>query len=790
MKVQKIQLATCSCEVETISHFQKEQALRDKYSDQVLESMSPSALKSLPKPLYKFELLYPKGLKVIRQIEIVESSKGRTIKKVVRPFKSGISKDKWLPYRHELLKEAKDKAILVGEGEKVADNAIAHGLVCLSLVGSGIKSKSDFTVHHTLFSEAIAHGVRQIIYLADHDEAGITQTIRFYKAWQEFGSDELDIILLPTRALFKLVRRSPEPKDDFADLVPFLTDDFKELLERLIEIEGDNYTTEILALDHQYEGLFKEEKKKELEKIYDKSDVGSNNQYALTQELINRLSNPEIPEYVRELEITQFAQQWKVNANDIRKALKARIEKDQDAEYIASVDLDDLINTPKISLDLEYLVGEAVALEFRKQAKYLNTNPDALFVSTLPSIATLIGNRQVVEVSKDTNFRVKPILRVMIVGDSGTGKSNIINAGSYAIKARDKRLLRDYAEEVEYWLSLSKEDQEKANKPIKKQYVFNNINFDGLYKNIMANGGIGLILRDELKGYFDMLQAKSGYGDYQAQDLELFEGEPISKERQNSDISYYIENPVVSILGTVQWKVLSDIFAHDNDTNGTSARWIIWCGDLPIYDRQRNNGDESWAIFQKGLLEVLTNQPIDHLLSIDNDADDYLMEWYRTKIKPIIVTTDIAQVRSKCSKLVTEAIKIAQCLHPIHYYYTSISGVAINSNSIHLETIKRACYLSEYLLKHFQYGYTLTQESLIDGQLTKILSIIERKGEVTASNIHRALGGSRSKISLDRIPELLTQLIELKHITRIATKRGFKVAIAKNNNKVTLEGKK
>ncbi|MGY6530920.1 MAG: VapE domain-containing protein [Cyanobacterium sp.] len=103
-----------------------------------------------------------------------------------------------------------------------------------------------------------------MIYLADNDEAGITQAIRFYKAWQEFDSEDLDILLLPTRALFKLVGRSPEPKDDFADLVPFLTEDFKELLESLIQIEGDNYTTELLALDHQYEGLLEE--KKEIKK--------------------------------------------------------------------------------------------------------------------------------------------------------------------------------------------------------------------------------------------------------------------------------------------------------------------------------------------------------------------------------------------------------------------------------------------------------------------------------------------------------------------------------------------
>lgn len=189
--------------------------------------------------------------------------------------------------------------------------------------------------------------------------------------------------------------------------------------------------------------------------------------------------------------------------------------------------------------------------------------------------------------------------------------------------------------------------------------------------------------------------------------------------------------------------------------------------------------DDSWFMFQQGLLDVLTTQPIDHILTIEKDAKDYLINWYRKRVKPVIETTDIPQVKSKCSKSLTEAIKIAQCLHQFHHHYCSIRGVAVQANSIHLETIKRACYLSEYLLKHFRYAYTITQESLIDGQLARILKIIEKKGEVTASNIHRALGGTHSKITLDRIPELLTQLIELKRITRVATHKGFKVTIAK-----------
>nr|OEJ78119.1 hypothetical protein A5482_14190 [Cyanobacterium sp. IPPAS B-1200] len=71
------------------------------------------------------------------------------------------------------------------------------------------------------------------------------------------------------------------------------------------------------------------------------------------------------------------------------------------------------------------------------------------------------------------------------------------------------------------------------------------------------------------------------------------------------------------------------------------------------------------------------------------------------------------------------------------------------------------------------------QDTFCQYEFCEKLNIIEKKGEVTASNIHRALGGTHSKISLDRIPELLTQLIELKRITRINTKKGFKVTIAK-----------
>ena len=267
-------LATCSASVDNIiSHYEKEAKLRAKYSEQYLMDMPEDEFKALfhkypekPKNLYYFKLSYPNQLSVTRSIFPNINANGlRSLEKAVKP-KYGTKKNHWLPYHLKLFPQANGKWILVLEGEKPCDYALNDGYISTSIIGSHSNSKSDFTVFNRLFDEAVANGIKGLVYIADHDEAGIKKAIKFYKAYSEYPNKNLfEVVLLPTSELIKKIAGKVADKgDDYVELSRLIPEDKKEharkLLEYIITHEGDNYTTELLSYDQQYDNLFTKKK--------------------------------------------------------------------------------------------------------------------------------------------------------------------------------------------------------------------------------------------------------------------------------------------------------------------------------------------------------------------------------------------------------------------------------------------------------------------------------------------------------------------------------------------------
>jgi len=772
-------LATCNISViSNITHYKKEQALRNKYSDEKLNSLSEEEINKLPNPLYSFTLAYPNGLKVIREIRAEKFQKGRTIKKTVKPFRGGIPKNKWLPYRHELLTLAKDKAILVGEGEKVADNAIAHGLVCLSLVGSGVKSKSDFTVHHTLFKEAIAHGVKELVYIADNDDPGIVQAIRFYKAWQEFDSEDLDILLLPTRALFKLVGRSPEPKDDFADLVPHLTEDFKELLECLIDLEGDNYTTEILALDHQYEGLFEEEEKKKekLDKTFEKSDVGSNFKSILSRQFIDEITQPIFTEADRYGKIAEFCANTGIPSSILEKSIKAKLEQNDQIQEIEELSprIDDLLKIPYEVLDLNRILGDLFyGTIFEESAKNFPTSPMALFTCLLALISGTIGTRRRVVFNKHW---IEPcILRVGFVADSGSIKSPVMNMMIQALKKKDRQEYKRYRQELlefEENEQLPPERQAKISKPIRQKLIIQDATIDGIYRVHQENPKGFLCYADELAGFFERLNKFIKGGDDISRDLELYGGKMVDKIRANKDHDIELERTAVSVLGSLQWSVLEKIFNNPQDSRGISARWILWGGHLP----DAYMPDD---FIETGLDDILENL-VDEILKfteldlIVSPSAKKVFKKAQHKLFEKRKELSNEQLKLKYSKAKGEILRIAGVLHTWHWVFQT--GVADSPTIVNTEIMELAIEATFYYLRQFEYLVIKCTENMMDARLLKILELTKKKGEINASIIRQFIREFKN-IPAHEINNLLLLLIEKGQVIQVPNRQGIKIKL-------------
>lgn len=511
-----------------------------------------------------------------------------------------------------------------------------------------------------------------------------------------------------------------------------------------------------------------------------KNDVAENNIIALTRELIERLAKPDIGKDKRDIEVAIFCHQYRVSERAINKAIDSKIEYDYKESELENINsyLDDLVNIPKKKLDLDYLLGSVNASYFKDQAKAIPTNPDALLFSFLPQIAALIGtHNQVVIVNKSTNWIVKPILRTAIVADSGSAKSAVLKNATYGINKINNNNLKQYYNELKAWELLPPEERYNYPKPLKNQIVLKDFNFEGLYKCLSDNRhGSALIIRDELKGYFNIVTSKNGRGDEVQKDLELFEGDEIIKTRQGDEFTVYIPSSTVSMTGCLQWHTLQQIFNHDDDVSGVSPRWLFCCSDLPEYKIMPHSDDDSWTTFMTQIAEILLNRqtPIATELTLSQEAFEYMQNWFNVIRRDTRLKANYLQITSKETKIASDIIKIAQCLHNF-FLVTGEFEIAPQNNIIDIGVMERAIYFCEFALAHFTYAFTKCQEGLLDAQLTRILEIVNKKGECTAKELKNALGGVKCKLSIQEVGELALQLVTLKKLERVATKKGIRV---------------
>jgi hypothetical protein len=480
-------------------------------------------------------------------------------------------------------------------------------------------------------------------------------------------------------------------------------------------------------------------------------------------------------------DIALFCHQHRIPEKLIRTAIDERRKESYLQEEIKHfLDLDNLIATPKRSLDLPFLLGDELGNLFIKQAQGIPTNPDALFCLFLPAIASLIGTKQHILANEFTDFIVPYVFRVAMVADSGSAKSAVLKTATYCAEKINKRNWRKHLSELKKWELTSEKD--RGEKPIIKRTVFKDFNFEGLYKALEENGhGSGLVIRDELNGYFMMITSnRTGQGDNIQKDLELFEGGQVDKLRMSDDCTYNIEMTAVSMVGCLQWSVLEKLFSHQADDSGISPRWNFFAGELPEYMlTDRVKGTSALTDKMGSLANYFENTNLPKILRISDIAYEYLQNWFNSDMRMQRLKANFIQEKSKHNKILSDCIKLAGILHNLHIALKT--GLVEDVDEIGVEIMMLACYLSEFFLSQYLYCFLKCQGNLLDGQLTRILEKVEKAGEkgITASQILYAIGGSKCKLSADKIGELALQLVSLGKLKRIPTKQGVKVVFVK-----------
>ena len=214
----------------------------------------------------------------------------------------------------------------------------------------------------------------------------------------------------------------------------------------------------------------------------------------------------------------------------------------------------------------------------------LDSNIDYMGCSLLWLISVSIGNS--IEVEVKIGWTENATVWISLVGKAGIGKTPSINNVIFPLQKVNSREIKNYYKELEkfeYYDNLSKKEKEESievQKPIKKQFIANDITLEALVDLHQESENAVGVFKDELAGWLkDMNKYRAG------SDLEFWlscwSGKSVSLNRLTRKGSF-VEKPFIPVLGGIQPSILNSFYTEENKDNGFMDRMLLSFPDSKI----------------------------------------------------------------------------------------------------------------------------------------------------------------------------------------------------------------
>jgi len=207
----------------------------------------------------------------------------------------------------------------------------------------------------------------------------------------------------------------------------------------------------------------------------------------------------------------------------------------------------------------------------------LDSNIDYMGCSLLWLISVCIGNSIEIEVKRGWNENATVWLS--LVGKAGIGKTPSINNIIFPLQKINSREIKNYfkkLEKYEFYENLSakeKKDYPEVEKPVKKQFIANDITLEALVDLHQESDNAVGMFKDELAGWLkDMNKYRAG------SDLEFWlscwSGKSVSLNRLTRKGSF-VDKPFIPVLGGIQPSILNSFYTEENKDNGFMDRMLL-----------------------------------------------------------------------------------------------------------------------------------------------------------------------------------------------------------------------
>lgn len=272
------------------------------------------------------------------------------------------------------------------------------------------------------------------------------------------------------------------------------------------------------------------------------------------------------------------------------------------------------IEEPKIDFPID-LLPEWLQETIKEHSESYGTPQELWAIAFLSGIATAAGKRIYLI---NNNYRNYPQLWIMVVGSSGTGKSEAFRVAFRRISEIDAEKFARYQEAYRDW-----EINEKAGAaPRWEQMIIGDTTPEAMF-SVLAHSPNGLTLyRDELSGWFSDFGRynKSGeVGHY----ISIFDNQALSINRKKEQPQLIIE-PFLNIFGTIQPGILTELLnKKDFELSGFAQRFLFLYPEFPERKYKRTTTTPSTEFYDKVINAIVTDNGENEIFLSDEAEDRY-----------------------------------------------------------------------------------------------------------------------------------------------------------------------
>lgn len=363
-----------------------------------------------------------------------------------------------------------------------------------------------------------------------------------------------------------------------------------------------------------------------------------------------------------------------------------------------------------------------------------NYPTDYIASAIFAAIAVGIGNTHLAQIKQ--GWIESPILYMALIGRPGANKSHPL---SFAMKPfldydyQQNQVFEKALAKYDELMSMSRKERAESGEeqfpqePVRKRFLISDVTPEGL-SLIHAQNKRGLCLwADELSAWFKNFNRYNNGSEEQSW-LSVFSAKTTISDRKNAKSSIFIKRPYISVIGTIQKKILSELAKGERSSNGFIDRILFVMPNLQQKARWNDkelpeNIEQEWnAIIDKliqqeyALNEFGEIEP--QILLFTEDAKRRLYEWQHHFSELCDQETNDTIVSIYC-KLEIYIIRFCLIIQLARWTCGECGKTYID-----LLTVERAIKLTEYFKESALSVQNILNENMLNSQQQAIVNLL------------------------------------------------------------------